>query len=69
MSWEYRIVEYADGISFGLHEVYYEDGEPMRMEQEPACFAGESAEEVREELLLAHTDAVRRPVFKEPDDW
>lgn len=23
MSWNYRIVEYADGSGFGLHEVYY----------------------------------------------
>ena len=29
MSWDYRVLRYDDG-SFGIHEVYYYDGEPKQ---------------------------------------
>ena len=70
MSWNYRIVEYANGSGFGLHAVFYgADGEAMKMSDRPTGFAGETPEEVRSDLIVAKMDATRRPVFKEPDGW
>ena len=70
MKWTYRIVRYADGTGFGLHEVYYDaGGKEISMTAEPAGFVGDEIEEVRGRLLLARTDAKVRPVFDEPADW
>lgn len=70
MGWNYRIVRYADGSGLGLHEVYYDaDGKEISMTAEPASFVGDTPEDVRSALLMAKTDAHRRPVFDEPDDW
>lgn len=70
MTWNYRIVEYADGSGFGLHEVYYDDdGNEDAMTANPAGFVGESAEDIRGSLMFAKRDANKRPVFKEPEEW
>ena len=70
MTWNYRIVRHADGSGFGLHEVYYnEAGEELRMTVEPVTFFSDTAEGVREALILAKMEATRRPVFDEPQDW
>lgn len=70
MSWNYRIVEYADGTGYGLHEVHYNaDGDATTMTSSPAAFVGDSPEEIRGSLIMAKMDASRRPVFQEPDDW
>jgi hypothetical protein len=70
MSWNYRIVKYADGTGYGLHEVHYDhDNKPIRMTKEPAGFAGDSPEEVRAALLAAKVDATKRTVFDEPEGW
>lgn len=70
MTWNYRIVEYADGTGVGLHEVYYDaNGREKSMIAEPATFVGESPEDVRGALLMARVDATKRPVFGEPDNW
>lgn len=70
MSWNYRIVRYADGTGYGLHEVYYDDtGAPTKMTAEPCRFVGDSAEDVRGALMRAKMDAVRRPVMDEPATW
>lgn len=70
MSWNYRIVRYANGTGYGLHEVHYDaDGNPIRMTTGPAGFVGDSPEEVRSALMIARGDASRRQVFDEPTEW
>ena len=70
MSWNYRIVEYADGQGFGIHEVYYNNfDDPVRMTKNPAAFTGDTVEEVREALLMARMCSIKRPIFKEPKEW
>lgn len=70
MTWNYRIVEYADGDGYGLHEVHYDaDGKEISMTANPAGFVGDTPEEIRGALLLAKVDATKRPIFIEPDDW
>ena len=70
MTWNYRIVEYADGTGFGLHKVDYNiKGEPVSMTVEPTGFVGETKEDVAELILLARADADARPVFVEPANW
>lgn len=64
------MVKYADGTGFGIHEVHYsKDGVEISMTENPATFAGDSADEVRSSLMRAKMDAGRRPVFDEPKDW
>lgn len=71
--WNYRLVKYADGSGFGLHEVYYDDdGNPDAMTQDPIgfqCDLEEGAETISEMLAQALEDAVRKPVFDEPEHW
>ncbi len=70
MSWNYRIVKYANGSGYGLHEVHYDkDGEAIRMGNRLAGFVGDDPEEVRGELMVAKMDAYKRPVFDEPPEW
>jgi hypothetical protein len=70
MSWNYRIVRYADGSGYGLHEVYYDkDGKERSMTADPIDFTGESPEEIRGSMLMAKVDVVKRPVFDEPAGW
>jgi hypothetical protein len=72
MSWNYRIVQYVNGDGYGLHEVYYdEDGEAWCMTQEPASFVAgldEGPKGIRQGLLMARVDAIKRPVFVEPKE-
>lgn len=70
MHWNYRIVKYACGTGYGLHEVHYgADGHESMMTERPAGFVGDTPEEVRSALMLAKMDASRRPVFEEPQEW
>lgn len=70
MTWNYRIVRYANGSGFGLHEVHYSaDGKETSMTENPAAFVGDTAIEVRSSLVMARMDAYRRPVFNEPPEW
>jgi len=70
MSWNYRIVRYADGDGFGLHEVRYDaNGKAISMTSAPAGFVGDTEEDIREALLRARMDSVKRPVFDEPIEW
>ena len=70
MTWNYRIVEYANGKGFGLHEVYYNaNGEEISMTETPVTFAGDTRKEVIDALVHAKMDATRRPVFVEPKHW
>jgi len=70
MSWNYRIVKYGCGCGYGLHEVHYDaKGRETMMGDHPAGFVGDTAEEVRDALMLAKMDATRRPIFQEPKAW
>ena len=73
MSWNYRVVRYADGTGFGLHEVFYDaDGQPWGMGENPArfvCDAGETPMEIVRTLAVARTDARLRGVLDEPATW
>lgn len=69
MRWNYRIVRYADGRGFGLHEVYYGDeGSPQTMTATPACFAAdrdEGPEAILRDLRAAIEDAAQHEVLDE----
>jgi hypothetical protein len=70
MSWNYRIIRYADpDAGFGLHEVYYGcDGKPETMTVEPITFtasAEEGAVGIVASLRQAVADAERLPVLDE----
>jgi hypothetical protein len=70
VTWNYRIVKYADDSGFGLHRVHYDkDGKEIRMAESPAGFTGDTAAELRDALMLARMDARRRPIFDEPPEW
>lgn len=70
MTWHYRLVKYADGSGFGVHEVYYnDDGTPKAMSKKPTDFVGETVEEVNRLLMLANADVKRCGVFEEPPEW
>ena len=68
MTWSYRIVKYADGSGFGIHEVYYcDDGEEIStMTKDPIWFVGDTPEDVRGSLEMAIKDAIYREVLDEP---
>ena len=70
MTWNYRIVKYADGRGYGLHEVYYDKkGKEISMTETPAIFVGDDPEEIHGSMIIARTDAIRRPIFEEPESW
>ena len=70
MTWNYRIVKHADGTGFGLHRVYYDkQGNEESMGFGPATFVSDTKEGLTSQLVLAKTDARKRPVFEEPEDW
>lgn len=70
MSWNYRIVKYADDSGYGVHEVYYNpDGSPRSMTQEPAVITGDTESEIREATSMMMADTRKRPVFEEPPGW
>ena len=72
-TWNYRVVRYRDGSGYGLHEVHYDDaGLPWGMTTNPAGFAcdiDEGPNGIIESLLMARTDARKRPVLDEPENW
>jgi len=72
MSWNYRIVRYRSGEGFGLHEVFYDDdGLPWGMTENPATFVSgtdEGPAGIKGSLLRARVDAIKRPVFDEPEE-
>jgi len=72
MSWNYRIVRYRNNEGYGLHEVLYDKGGlPWTMTQEPATFAcgvDEGPNGIKQSLLMARVDAIKRPVFDEPEE-
>lgn len=75
MSWNYRIVRYLNNEGFGLHEVMYDEkGLAWSMTETPisfVCGIDEGPNGIRQSLLLAQLDALKRPVFDQPeqDNW
>ena len=70
MTWNYRIVRYANGSGYGLHEVHYDDMDhEVSMTSEPAGFVGDTVEEVVGALAGAEFDGRTRAVFDEPKNW
>lgn len=74
MSWNYRIVRYANGTGLGLHEVHYDQhGKPSSMTKEPASFQCDEESEgpkgIQLSLAIALQDAIRRDIFNEPKEW
>lgn len=66
MTWNYRVLRYADG-TLALHEVYYgEDGLPCSYTEHPISFSVD-AEEGRDGLVESMTralrDATERPIL------
>ena len=69
-NWNFRIVKYADGSGYGLHEVYYDkNGNAVSMTEEPASFVGDTPAEIHSELKNALDDAIKRDIFEEPEEW
>lgn len=54
MSWNYRIVMKNDsyGISYGIHEVFYENGVPYSISENPVAPFGEDLEELETSFKL-----------------
>ena len=73
MTWNYRIVQYADNSGFGLHEVYYDqDGQPEAMTETPVGFSvdpNEGPEALKDSLAKAFADACVRSILREPKHW
>ncbi len=70
MTWNYRIVKYADGSGYGLHEVFYdENGAATNMTKEPVDFTGEVRSDVVMALQSATRDAYYKEIFEEPAGW
>lgn len=68
-TWNYRIVRYANGTGYGLHEVYYGDGQPNGMTVEPSYFVDDTPDGLIADMEVALRDARERPVLDEPPEW
>ena len=66
MSWNYRVVSQSWGPQktiYGVHEVYYKDGEPEMVTVRPIQLKSETVEELREDFKLIQ-DAFTQPVLE-----
>ena len=66
MSWNYRVVSHSFGpkhTSFGIHEVYYKDGEPEMVTVKPIKLSADTVEELRADFDLIQ-DAFTQPVLE-----
>ena len=69
-TWNYRIVKYADGSGYGMHEVYYNKrGRATHMTAEPVGLYGVTLAEMFAVIRRASGSALMRPVFHEPKKW
>jgi hypothetical protein len=70
-TWDYRIIRYADGRGYGLHETYYdENGAPIAMTADPISFSTDASEgpnAIYESLRTALSDAENRPILDESE--
>lgn len=63
---KYRVVRYADGSGFGLHEIIYTGNKPARLGK-PVTFLGDSAEFVLDDIQSARLEASRASVVNEEE--
>ena len=71
MTWNYRIVRQKGNdrlepgqFFYGIHEAYYDRaGQCYAITAEPVAPFGESAQELRQTLLMMKMDATKRPVL------
>jgi hypothetical protein len=67
MTWNYRVVHitHGEGESFAIYEVYYDDdGRPKARTENPASPAGETFEELAEDLSY-YQAALQEPVLED----
>lgn len=50
MTWNYRVLRYAQNGELGIHEVYYEDDQITAWSVDPIPITGETIEELATEL-------------------
>ena len=63
MTWNYRVVETADGLR--VFDVYYNDkGEPSARHEQPTFIYGASVEELQAQVALI-SQAFELPVLKD----
>ena len=65
MTWNHRVLRYEDG-TLGIHEVYYDAGEPWSCTESPAAAEGDSAEELIE-TLTRMVACIAEPVLNYED--
>jgi hypothetical protein len=68
MTWNYRIVriDCGDEITYGIHEVYYDDGIPTSYTNNPVGCIGSNLEELNESF--SHMSlAFNKPTLTERD--
>ena len=67
-TWQYQLIrhEEEDRVWFGLHEVYYKEGEPWAWTDE--LFAADTVEELIEQLEMMLDDIRRSPIMIENGD-
>ena len=66
MSWNYRVVSRDGGASYGIHEVYYENGGFGAWSENPISAFGENLVELRDELQFM-MKALDSPILEEID--
>jgi hypothetical protein len=66
MTWNYRVVHTADvaGESYAIYEVYYDNGRPSSRTEHPSYPAGETLEELAEDLRH-YQAALQQPVLED----
>jgi hypothetical protein len=65
MTWNYRVIE-NEGM-FHIYEVYWNDkGEITAISEDPIAPAGETLEELREDLKY-YQQAIKRPILKKEE--
>ena len=65
MSWNYRIVSNSFGpkqTTFGIHEVYYKEGEPEMVTVLPIKLSADTVEELQADFELIQ-EAFKQPVL------
>lgn len=61
MTWNHRVLRYEDG-TLGIHEVFYEDGEPWACTEEEVGVVGDNKLELVE-VLLQFVKAIEQPIL------
>lgn len=69
MTWNYRVMRYQDeiiGDSFGIHEVYYDDGTPSTFTEKAVGVVADTTDELREVLAMM-ASAIEKPALEYSD--